>query len=71
MPPLRPHGAPAAADLPRVRRQNQLQRLRHPAVEEELAELLPGARILRMDQDSTSRKDAHETMLAQFARHEI
>ena len=36
----------------------------------ELAELLPGARILRMDQDSTSRKDAHETMLAQFARHE-
>ena len=27
-------------------------------------------RILRMDQDSTSRKDAHETMLAQFARHE-
>ena len=39
-------------------------------MEEELAELLPGARILRMDQDSTSRKDAHETMLAQFARHE-
>ena len=39
-------------------------------VEAELAELLPGARILRMDQDSTSRKDAHETMLAQFARHE-
>ena len=39
-------------------------------VEEELSELLPGARILRMDQDSTSRKDAHETMLAQFARHD-
>ena len=39
-------------------------------VEEELAELLPTARILRMDQDSTSHKDAHETMLAQFARHD-
>lgn len=39
-------------------------------VEEELAGLLPTARILRMDQDSTSRKDAHETMLAQFARHD-
>ena len=39
-------------------------------VEEELAELLPDARILRMDQDSTARKDAHETMLAQFARHD-
>ena len=39
-------------------------------VEEELAELLPSARILRMDQDSTGKKNAHETMLAQFARHE-
>lgn len=39
-------------------------------VEEELAELLPGARILRMDQDSTSQKNAHEKMLAQFARQE-
>lgn len=39
-------------------------------VEEELAELLPGARILRMDQDSTNQKNAHETMLAQFGRQE-
>lgn len=39
-------------------------------VEEELAELLPAARILRMDQDSTSQKNAHETMLAQFGRQE-
>ncbi|WP_303926105.1 primosomal protein N' [Subdoligranulum variabile] len=39
-------------------------------VEEELAELLPSARILRMDQDSTGQKNAHETMLAQFGRQE-
>ena len=39
-------------------------------VEEELAELLPNARILRMDQDSTGQKNAHETMLAQFGRQE-
>lgn len=39
-------------------------------VEEELSQLLPGARILRMDQDSTSQKNAHETMLAQFGRQE-
>ena len=39
-------------------------------VEEELARLLPAARILRMDQDSTTKKNAHETMLAQFARHD-
>lgn len=39
-------------------------------VEEELAEFLPHARILRMDQDSTGQKNAHETMLAQFGRQE-
>ena len=38
--------------------------------EEELAKLFPTARILRMDQDSTAAKDAHEKLLAQFARHE-
>lgn len=39
-------------------------------VEEELAQLFPSARVLRMDQDSTGQKDAHERMLARFARHE-
>lgn len=39
-------------------------------VEEELAELLPDARILRMDQDSTGQKNAHEKMLAQFGKQE-
>lgn len=39
-------------------------------VEEELHELLPSARILRMDQDSTGQKNAHETMLTKFARQE-
>ena len=38
--------------------------------EEELAKLFPEARILRMDQDSTAAKDAHEKLLAKFARHE-
>ena len=39
-------------------------------VEEELAEKFPQARILRMDADSTARKDAHETLLREFARGE-
>ena len=39
-------------------------------VEEELSELLPTARILRMDQDSTGQKNSHETMLAQFGNQE-
>ncbi|WP_027408186.1 primosomal protein N' [Anoxybacteroides tepidamans] len=35
-------------------------------VEEELAKLLPEARVIRMDVDTTSRKGAHERMLAAF-----
>ena len=38
--------------------------------EEELAKLFPEARTLRMDQDTTAAKDAHEKLLAKFARHE-
>ena len=38
--------------------------------EEELAKLFPEARVLRMDQDTTAAKDAHEQLLAKFARHE-
>ncbi|MEG1639604.1 MAG: primosomal protein N' [Ruthenibacterium sp.] len=36
-------------------------------VEEELAEKFPTARVLRMDADSTSRKNAHEVLLKRFA----
>ena len=38
--------------------------------EEELAKLFPDARVLRMVQDSTAAKDAHEKLLARFANHE-
>ena len=38
--------------------------------EEELMKLFSTARVLRMDQDSTAAKDAHEKLLAKFARHE-
>ncbi len=36
-------------------------------IEEELLMKLPGARILRMDADSTRRKNSHEKMLKQFS----
>ncbi len=39
-------------------------------VEEELSEKLPGARILRMDADSTSKKNSHEKLLGSFGRGE-
>lgn len=40
-------------------------------VEEELQSLLPMARVLRMDMDTTQRKGAHEEMLNQFAKGEF
>lgn len=39
-------------------------------VEDELSGLLPGARILRMDQDTTMRKNSHEKALKAFSEHE-
>ena len=39
-------------------------------VEEELEQMFPAARVLRMDLDTTSRKNAHETMLRRFAKDE-
>ncbi len=37
-------------------------------VEEELREKFPQARVLRMDADTTARKNAHEKLLASFAK---
>ncbi|MBQ4282581.1 MAG: primosomal protein N' [Lachnospira sp.] len=39
-------------------------------VEEAIARRYPGARVLRMDMDTTSTKDGHEKILAAFANHE-
>ncbi|UFJ43229.1 primosomal protein N' [Brevibacillus humidisoli] len=39
-------------------------------VEQELARLFPGVRVIRMDVDTTSRKGAHETLLGRFRSHQ-
>ena len=39
-------------------------------VEQELSELLPNARILRMDADTTTSRFSYENILGQFRRHE-
>ena len=39
-------------------------------VETELKELLPDARVIRMDVDTTRRKGAHEKLLDEFGNHE-
>jgi primosomal protein N' (replication factor Y) len=38
-------------------------------IEEELAEKFPSASILRMDMDTTGKKDSHRQMLSDFAAH--
>lgn len=40
-------------------------------LEEELRELLPSARILRMDRDTTQRKGAHQALLEQVEKGEV
>ncbi|MDL4840011.1 primosomal protein N' [Aquibacillus rhizosphaerae] len=39
-------------------------------VEEALSEMIPEARVIRMDVDTTRRKGSHEKLLTQFGRHE-
>lgn len=39
-------------------------------VEKELAEILPEARVIRMDNDTTRRKGAYEKLLQSFGNHE-
>lgn len=39
-------------------------------IEEAVKEILPGARVLRWDADTTTRKGSHEQLLAAFANHE-
>lgn len=39
-------------------------------LEHEISALFPNARILRMDADTTSRKNSHERILRSFAEHE-
>ena len=40
-------------------------------LEEEIQGLFPEARVLRMDLDSTRRKDAYQTIIDRFAKHEV
>ena len=62
--------APPPAKCPACGGKLQYRGFGTQKAEEELAKLFPEARILRMDQDTTAAKDAHEKLLAKFARHE-
>lgn len=40
-------------------------------LEEEIHKFLPGARVARMDLDTTRRKDAYQQIIDRFAQHEV
>lgn len=72
---LKCHYCGHEAPLPRRCPRCQSPRIRYygTGTEKAVAELsrrLPGARILRMDVDTTRRKGAHEKLLRQFENHE-
>ncbi len=62
--------SPAPAACPECGGQLRYAGFGTQRLEEELDGLLPGARVLRMDMDTTQRKGAHARMLARFAAGE-
>jgi primosomal protein N' (replication factor Y) len=59
------------AQCPQCRGQQlQLRGIGTQRVQEELTDILPDARILRMDLDTTTRKGAHDALLRKFAGRE-
>jgi primosomal protein N' (replication factor Y) len=60
---------PAPADCPQCHGPDlRLRGIGTQRVEQEITELFPAAKILRMDLDTTTRRGAHERILAQFGR---
>lgn len=64
------HISPVPAQCPKCGERVKYTGFGTQRVEEELAEKFPAARILRMDMDTTRKKNAHEEMLDAFARGE-
>ena len=72
---LRCHYCGYSAGVPRAcpscqSHEMQMQGSGTQQIEEELTGLFPDLRVLRMDQDTTSRKNAHDRILSSFGRGE-
>ncbi len=65
------HSVPFSSDCPECNKNSvRFSGFGTQKIEEELAELFPQARILRMDADTTSAKYSHERLLESFAKGE-
>ena len=65
------HSATAPNHCPKCETEYRAQGFGTERLEEEIQGLFPAARVLRMDLDSTRKKDAYQTIIDQFAKHEV
>ena len=65
------HSATAPNHCPKCNTEYRTQGFGTERLEEEIHGLFPAARVLRMDLDSTRKKDAYQTIIDRFAKHEV
>ena len=65
------HSSSAQNHCPKCKTEYRTQGFGTERLEEEIQGLFPKARVLRMDLDSTRKKDAYQTIIDRFAKHEV
>ena len=65
------HSTSAPNHCPKCKTEYRTQGFGTERLEEEIKGLFPEARVLRMDLDSTRKKDAYQTIIDRFAKHEV
>ena len=65
------HSTTAPSHCPKCQTEYRTHGFGTERLEEEIQGLFPEARVLRMDLDSTRKKDAYQTIIDRFAKHEV
>ena len=65
------HSMQAPRLCPKCQNEYKAQGFGTERLEEEIQTLFPSARVARMDLDTTRKKDGHQQIIDQFARHEV
>ena len=65
------HSISAPSHCPKCKTEYRTQGFGTERLEEEIQGLFPEAHVLRMDLDSTRKKDAYQTIFDRFAKHEV
>ena len=65
------YSIPLPSQCPKCGGEMKVQGFGTERIEDEVKELFPEARVLRMDLDSTGKKDAHQEIIDAFSKHEV